>query len=297
MKIGITSPSAPFTHTKERKEQFKQGLNTIESIGFSYVLSPHAENFLSYVSDTTKNRLKDIHQMYEDPSVDIIVAANGGRCSNNLLEELDFDLIKKSNKALVGFSDTTVLLCAIYKKTGIIQIHGPMVTWGFYENDKLTNESFKKVIERKEQIFLQGEFGSFLKRGDLSGILVGGNLTSLEVLLGTPYEPDWEGKIFFWEDSEEMINSIDRTLTHFKNSGVWSKISGMVVGNLHNIKNDYYGKRVDVLEMIKEHFSEYDFPIIKTELFGHGCSSNISIPIGGNIKASEEKITISVVNK
>ncbi len=294
MKIGIISPSAPFTHTKEREEQFKQGLKTIKSLGFSYVLSPHAKNFLNYASDTTKNRLEDIHQMYEDSSVDVIMASNGGRCAGNLLSGLDFDLIKKSNKVLVGFSDITVLLNAIYKKTKITQIHGPMIAWGFHKNDKLINESFKKAINKKEQVFLQSEFGSFLKGSSMEGVLVGGNLASFQVLLGTSYEPDWEGKIFFWEDTEEMINNLDRMLTHFKNAEVWSKINGMMIGNLYNIKNDYYGKKADVLEMIKEHFSEYDFPIVKTELFGHGCSSNISIPVGGSIKASEEKVIISV---
>ena len=290
MKIGIVSPSAPSTQTKQRKKQFNLGLKTLKSLGFDYQLSSHTKNFLHYLSDTPQNRLKDLHLMYKDKNIDLIMAANGGWNSNQLLSRLNFNLIKKNPKPLVGFSDITILLNAIFAKTGLIQIHGPMVTWGFDENNELTNQSFLDVLIKKRQIFSLPAFGNFLKKGPLRGVLVGGNLTSLETLIGTPYEPDWRGKIFFWEETGETIYRLDRTLTHFKNTGVWKKIKGMIVGNLNKINNKFCAKKIDVLKMIKSHFVDYAFPILKTDLFGHSVSSNISIPIGGKIEVKNKKV-------
>ena len=290
MKIGIVSPSAPSTQTKQRKKQFNLGLKTLKSLGFDYQLSSHTKNFLHYLSDTPQNRLKDLHLMYKDKNIDLIMAANGGWNSNQLLSRLNFNLIKKNPKPLVGFSDITILLNAIFAKTGLIQIHGPMVTWGFDENNELTNQSFLDVLIKKRQIFSLPAFGNFLKKGPLRGVLVGGNLTSLETLIGTPYEPDWQRKIFFWEVTEKTIWNLDRVLTHFKNAGVWEKIKGMIIGNLNKINNKFCAKKIDVLKMIKNHFADYNFPILKTDLFGHNTPSNISIPVGGKIEIKNKKV-------
>lgn len=293
MKLGIVSPSAPSTHSDKRKEQFNQGLETLKTLNIDYTIAPHAEDALSYVSSSKENRLEDLQNMYADPSIDMLVAANGGWNASHLLDGLDWSAIQHSKKALLGFSDTSVLLNAIYSKTGLQQFHGPMVTWGFYENDSLTNSSFQQAVSDGTQSYSLEKFGEFWKGSDIQGVLVGGNLVSVRNLIGTPFVPDWNNKIFFWEETEETIYRLDRELTHYKNAGVFDKIAGMIIGHLDNIDEDFGGKQINTKDMIMNHLRNYDFPILKTDLFGHGTSTNITIPIGGNIRLVGGKVMLT----
>lgn len=291
MKAAIVSPSAPSTHTKERTNQFQAGLSNLKSLGIDCMLMPHARDALSYISSSAQDRLADLLAAYQDPSVDIIIAANGGWNSSHLLQLLDFDLISQNKKPLVGASDITPLLNAIYFRTHVPQLYGPMVTWGFETNDPTTNESFLAITQKGKQEFTLSAFGEWLKPGTLNGIVVGGNLTSIEGLLGTAYEPNWQGKVFVWEETEETLFRLDRTLTHFKNAGVWSKIAGMVIGHLDQIDENFAGKTTNTTAMIAGHFATYNFPILKTDLFGHNIPTQITLPIGGTIRADGQQVT------
>jgi muramoyltetrapeptide carboxypeptidase len=238
--------------------------------------------------------------------------------------------VNRSKKPLIGFSDITILLNALYKRNGQVQIHGPMITAGLDKLDETTYESLLAVLERREQSFDLKKFGEVWKSGNASGILLGGNLMTVECLLGTPYEPDWTGRergtererergtererergtererergterergsIFFWEEEGEPISRLHRTLVHLKHAGVWDKISGMVIGNVHNITGDSPEESAcarEVNAFLKQFFSSYKFPCIKTEFFGHEVSTQISLPVGGlaTITASELRLS------
>ncbi len=291
MKAAIISPSGPSTHTPERSAQFESGLRNIQALGFDCVVGQHAKNALGFVSDTVENRLADLVAAYSDKTVDVVIAANGGWNCSDLLGEVDWEVIRNNPKPFVGFSDNTVLLNAIFSATHQIQIHGPMVTWGFSENDELTNKSFMQAVTQRKTEMPADAFGTFLRGGSLEGVGLGGNLISLEGLLGTPYEPDWRGKILFWEETEETLYRVLRSLTHFKNAGAWEKISGMIIGHLDRIDGKFAATETDSLKAVMEHFAGYDFPILKTDLFGHGTKTNISLPVGGKIKADDKSIT------
>jgi muramoyltetrapeptide carboxypeptidase len=292
MKIGVISPSAPSTHNEKSKAQFEKGLEVIKSLGFECVLGDHAANALSYVSDTVENRLADLHAMYKDQSVGAIVAANGGWNASHLLGKLDVELIKSNPKPLIGFSDISVLLNPIYKLTGQKCAHGPMVTWGFSENNELTNKSFMQYLKAETQEYSLKEFGTYVKGDRIEGEIIAGNLATMETLLGTLYEPDWESKIFCFEETEETLYRLDRVLTHFKNAGVWSKVAGVVIGHLDQIDEKFEEGKTDTMVMIREHFAEYNFPILKTDLFGHNIPSNISLPIGGRMVGEGDTVRL-----
>lgn len=292
MKIGIVSPSSP-SSTTEEFNQFDHGLRVLQLLGFECVLAPHARHAQGYVSSGIQNRLEDLHAMYQDPTIDFVLASNGGKNVNQLLDGLDYNLIQTSKKPLIGFSDITILLNAIYVKTGLCQLHGPMVTWGFHKRDSFTHRSFKQFLRTGTLRFPLSRFGKFLKnkKGVLDGILVGGNLFALDKLLGTPYEPDWNGKILFWEENRENIADLDCLLTHFKTAHVWDKIHGMIIGQLFEINEKYYNIWVDKWHMIRGHFRKYKFPILTTEFFGHGVR-NLVMPVGGTIKTEKDFIII-----
>lgn len=258
-----------------------------------YVVMPHAENALSFVSDSAANRLADFMDAYRDPTVDIVMTANGGWNAGDILAGIDWEVVEQNPKVLVGFSDITVLLSAVYAKTGRTQIQGPMVTWGFQENEPLTIDNFLKAIKDKHYELPLATFGKFLRGTSLEGIGVGGNLVSLESLLGTPYMFDWAGKVLYWEETEEKLPALLRVLTHFKNVGALDKLSGMIIGKLDQIDGKFAGKEHEPLMAVLEHLEPYSFPIMKTELFGHEIDQYLPLPVGGKIKADGQKIEFS----
>lgn len=287
MTIGVISPSAPSTHTEMRRMQYMKGLETLRCAGYKVIVASHTEDNEGYISSSRENRLADFHVMFSDPNIDIVLAANGGRNSSHLLDGIDWELVRRSGKMLVGFSDISALLNAMYAKTGMRQIHGPMVTWGFDRDDKITNESFARAVGGQPQRFEGKKYAHFLRGEKMEGIAVGGNLSSVRNLLGTEYEPEWGGKIFFWEDTNECLNSVDRMLTHFKQAGVFSKIGGMIIGHLDNVADTFSDKKKDVIETIISLYAGFDFPILLTECFGHNVTEIVSIPIGGRVRAGE----------
>jgi len=293
MKAAIVSPSAPSTHSEERNKQFQTGLAVLNDLGIEYIIMPHAQDSLGYVASSTTDRLSDLHAAYKDKSVDIIIAANGGWNCSHLLSKLDYGLIKNNPKPLAGASDITALLNAIYAKTGAVQLYGPMITWGLHNNNAKTNQSFAALVKDHRQEFALSDFGKWLKSGQFNGAVVGGNLVSMASLLGTPYEPDWQDKIFVWEDTEESVYRLDRALTHFKNAGAWGEIKGMVIGHLDQVDEDFAGKKFDAMQMICDLFADYDFPILKTDLFGHNIPTQITLPMGGKLTADDQKVTMS----
>lgn len=290
MKLAIISPSAPSTFSEERKAQYLKGLKNLQAHGIEYVVMPHAENALSFVSDTAANRLADFMDAYRDPSVDLVMTTNGGWNCGDILAGIDWEAVKKNPKTLVGFSDITALLNAVYAHTGRVQIQGPMVTWGFQENDPLTIDCFLKAVNEKRYELPLGTFGKFLRGSSLEGIGVGGNLVTFESLLGTPHVPDWEGKVFFWEETEEKLPALLRVLTHFKNVGALDKITGMIIGTLDQVDGKFGEKEYEPIQAVLEHLEPYDFPIMRTALFGHEIDQYLPLPVGGVIRADGEKI-------
>ncbi|MBI5654864.1 LD-carboxypeptidase [Candidatus Uhrbacteria bacterium] len=291
MKVAIISPSAPSTFSEERKSQYLKGLENMKAHGMEYVIMPHAANALSYVSDTAANRLADFMEAYRDESVDLVMTANGGWNAGDILADIDWEVVKRNPKTLVGFSDITALLNAAYAHTGRVQIQGPMVTWGFQENDPLTIDCFMKAVNDKRYELPLEKFGKFLRGTTLEGIGVGGNLVSLESLLGTPHVPDWEGKVLFWEETEEKLPALLRALAHFKNVGALEKLAGMIIGRLDQIDGKFAGKEHEPLAAVFDYLEPYSFPIMKTELFGHEIDQYLPLPVGGKITADSQSIT------
>jgi muramoyltetrapeptide carboxypeptidase len=284
-KIGVISPSEPAT-----KKDYEKARRVIEKMGFEVVLGKNTFNvYNNYMAGTDKERVFDINQMFKNPEIRGILCSCGGYNSNRLLDLIDYDLIKKNPKIFMGFSDITVLLNAIYKKTGLITFHGHNFegfAGGLSGKNEYTKEYFEKAVMRKDPI------GKITPRGDIevirsgkaSGKLVGGNLSVLKTLIGTEYEPEWEGKILFWEDFKQTPEDIDHDLTHLRLNGAFDKISGMVIGVLIKCKFPPFSyiknKNVSSIgKIILEISKDYSFPIIFGVPFGH-IDRQIVLPVG-----------------
>lgn len=301
--IGIVSVAAP--EADEQKERFERGINYIKEQGYDVVIGNHTFENNGYITSSPKNMAQDLMEMFKNSKVKCILCAGGGLNANTLLEYLDFDVIKNNPKPFVGVSNPTVLLNAINAMTGLITYHGPAIVWDFGEENGLCKFTDEHLWEElcngdEEHTIIDNEHKwKVLKEGKAEGDIVGGNLISIQTLLGTKYEHDWDNKILIWEDICKSIEKLDLMFTHFKDAGVIEKINGMIIGELVSCEpNDE-----KIFEMILQRTSEYNFPIIANVPFGH-TQDKLTLPIGasasfdtnelGKIKIKEKTLKRSV---
>jgi len=282
--IGIISPSEPIIY----KKKFMQGVKELEKLGLKVVFGKNVfKRRGGYMAGTIKERIDDIHSMFKNREIKAIFTSRGGFCSNQLLPFIDFSLIKKNQKIISGFSDITVLINAIYAKTGLITFHGPGIEFLISNWGEFTKNYFiKALFQTKPLGDISGlSHWKILKRGKATGRLIGGNLSVLRTLIGTQYSPNWQKSILFLEDCEITYEDLDHFLTHLKLTNIFEKISGLIIGKNSHIKKIEKNSSLEKLsffspeKIILEITKEYNFPIISGLDFGHDCEQ-ITIPIG-----------------
>jgi len=275
--IGIVTPSEPVN-----EDDFNRALSYLEALGFRLKVGSHARERSGHLAGTDEQRAADLMAMFCDDAVDAIFCAAGGANSSRLLPLLDYDLITKHPKIFLGMSDPTALLCGIHSKTGLITFHGPVVQYNMQgPMPALTNRYFQRALFTGKPVGDVEELGSknVLRPGNTQGRLVGGNLTTLQQLIGTPYEPCWDGAILFWEDVCEQPHALDAKLTHFRNAGVFHRIAGMIVGILESCDEHDYEQMPQLVDIILDLTGAESFPVIIDVPFGH-TDDKITMPIG-----------------
>ncbi|MFH0927934.1 MAG: LD-carboxypeptidase, partial [bacterium] len=218
--IGIIAPSRPL---HKNISEVEHGIDFLIQSGFKIKRGRNLSKVFYYSAGTVRERLADLHDMFEDPSVKAIICANGGSCSNQLLEMVDFGLIKRHPKIFIGYSDITNLLLAINQKCNFPVFYGPLVrelaaltpqAKNFYL-DLLLGKNIGVAYPKKMQV---------LRSGRAQGTLVGGYLSIICDLLHTPYLPDLENTILFWEVAGICPALIDSEMQTLRLSGVFKKI-------------------------------------------------------------------------
>ena len=304
--IGIISPS--WGGAGRYPHRVEQGIRCLESMGFKVRLAPHALSRGGFVSDTAENRASDIHVLLRDPEVKAIISAIGGDHSCHLLPLLDFDLFRNNPKVFMGFSDTTVLNLAIWSAVGLVTFNGPALLTDFAEYPRLLDyterwflktvteanppgaiepasawtEEFQEWGEKKDLVrprLLQPSEGwTWLKPGAAEGRLIGGCIESLQHLRGTPFWPDWEGAILFFETSEDKPSpeTVDGILMDYQNMGVLRGIRGLLVGRPMGYSPD---EKERLRQRVLERTQAFAFPVVTDMDFGH-TSPQLTLPIG-----------------
>lgn len=273
--IGVIAPS---NYIKEDDlEYINASIHLMEGLGLKVKFGRYVfENTLEYGTAPEK-RAKDINAMFEDKEVKGVMCVKGGDDSNSCLDYIDYELIKNNPKIICGFSDNTSILDVIHEKTGLVTFHGPTFK-------SLTSWETGYAYEQFVKMFMNGEneIGSAedeyitIKEGQAEGELIGGNLSLFTKLVCGKYKVNIENKILFLEDlgyeaSPQMINS---NIYYLKQNGVFDKISGLWIGNYEHVS------KISLEEIIANVIgNEYNFPIIKSDNFGHIDKKSI-IPIG-----------------
>lgn len=279
--IGVITPSR---HIEGFSVHIKKTIKKISSYGIKVKIGPCFNKKHYNNSGTKEERVDEIEKMFLDKDVDIIMSSIGGDGCNQILDIINYDVIKNNPKPIVGFSDITNLILAINTITGITTYHGPnLSSFSKLGGDSLLNV-FDTVYGKSKLDFNDFEV---IKDGSGRGKLVGGNLFVINNLLPTKYSPIYDRCILFWEDINEGLSSIEYQLYQLHLSGVLDKISGMIIGN---IEKSGQGKERPWKDIILELTKEKTYPIIKTNNFGHNVKKFITLPVG-------KKIEIDTTNK
>lgn len=237
-----------------------------ENHGFKVIVGPHAANTYRYFSGTDTERANDLQWAIDHHEVKAIVCNRGGYGAVRLFDLVNWANLLREPKWILGFSDITNFHC-LGLKLGIESAHTTMPL-NFRENSEESLESLMNVLQGKENEYIWSTHPSN-KAGMATGNVVGGNLSILYSLLGTPYSPNYENAILFIEDIGEQVYHLDRMLWAFKYAGVFDRIAGLIVGGMTDMKDTANATQWTVEELILEHTKYRSFPIAFQSPVGH----------------------------
>jgi len=266
--IGIVAPAGPFN-----PEKFVRGKAVLETMGFRIFYDESIFQQHGFLAGTDAQRADQMNRLFADPSVQAIVCARGGYGSMRILPLLDYQTIQLHPKIFMGFSDVSALLTMLYEQCSLVTFHGPMVTSLAGATEK-TISSMRTALTSDGPLELVPEEGKTIKSGISSGILCGGNLTTLCHLVGTPYATNFKGKILLLEDVGEMTYRIDRMLTQMKLAGCFNGMAGLILGAFKKC-----GQLNEIVEIFDNIFHDADIPILAGFDIGHG-KTNLTVPLG-----------------
>lgn len=283
--IGLCCPAAP----AYSREQVQITQESLAALGFKTKLSSHFYDRYGYLGGRDTDRAADLNAHFADPAVNAIMAMHGGWGCARILPLLDYDLIRRNPKILLGYSDITALLLGINAKTSLVTMHGPegAATWNEFTADWLRRVTmageavtFTNPADKGKLLTQTDDRISTLRPGTARGRLLGGNLTVLCHLVGSPYLPDFQDAILFIEDTHEDIYSMDRMLTHLTLAGVLGKISGFVFGKCTRCDAGSGGYGSLTLEdVFADHIAPLTIPAFTGAMIGH-IKDKFTVPLG-----------------
>lgn len=283
--IGVCAPSSYVT-----PETLEKGIAALEAKGFKVRLHPQTFARLHQSAGTAAEKVAALHELFADPSIRAVWAAGGGNRALDLLERLDWDLIRANPKPFVGFSDATALLNAIAARAGFPAVHGPVLSRveAGPELDALLDILAGRVVS------LPMSGVRIFRNGVARGPMLGGNLALTLCLAGTRDFLPCEGAILFLEDIGEETSRIDRAFIQLARLGVFQSISGLVLGAFSDLKDTGrpFGFTMD--EIVAESLEGREIPIITNAPFGHR-GPLYPLPVGGwaRLEASEAGCRLS----
>lgn len=273
-KIGIISCSNGLSiKNKNLIDELKLNLKSLD-IDMVEGDTLYAKEY-NLFSGTGEEKARALEKLFLDKDIKMIFDISGGDLANEVLDFLDFNLIKENPKPFFGYSDLTVLLNAIYSQCHITTYNYQLRNLiGKFKEEQMQN--FKaSFIERKEDIFnLDYEW---INGSHLEGVVVGGNIRCLLKLAGTKYMPDFKDKILFLESFSGNSAKMVTYITQYKNLGVFNEVKGIILGEFTEMERE--NLKPDIIEILRRVIGEINIPILKTRDLGHGADAKC-IPIG-----------------
>jgi muramoyltetrapeptide carboxypeptidase len=300
-KVGLIEP-AGFSDTLLEVEAIA---NTIRAMGLVPKIGRHVAARHGYLAGTDEQRAADLNAMYADPEVRAVFAIRGGWGCARILLLLDWKTIRANPKLLIGYSDITALHLAFAARAGFPTIHGPNAANGWQEQswNSLWSLAFNGGTPvlgsppSSPETLLSPERWrtTTIRPGKAKGRLIGGNLTVLAALVGTPWLPDMKGAILFIEDIGEAEYRIDRMMTQLAFAGILKRLAGVVFGQCTRCTSDtedYIGFTVP--QVLHHHIAPLGIPAFYGANFGH-VGNQLCIPVGARAEIDADAGTIRLL--
>ncbi len=295
--IGFITPGSYISD-----ESLDKAVSNMLQLGLKVKMGKNIRAKHGFVAGTDQQRLDDLHMMFSDRSVDAVWCARGGYGCTRLLPQIDYGLIRKNPKILIGYSDITALLNAIFHKTGLVTFHGPV---GASEFSGYTEAQVRAVLmdgtapysiplsegnETSDDPLYQPEV---IRKGDVEGVLMGGNLSLLSAMAGTGYLPDPTGAIVFMEDVGEAPYRVDRMLTQLRQAWPLKAANGIALGVFADCAKAEGSDSLTLSETLTEQLRPTATPTAYGFPFGH-IDHQCTFPVGvrARMNASERSIIL-----
>jgi muramoyltetrapeptide carboxypeptidase len=298
--VGLVNPAGAVWEPV----QVEIATESLAALGLAAKQGAHLLNRRGYFAGTDEERAADLNTMFADPAVRAIHCVRGGWGSARLLPLLDWEVISRNPKILLGYSDITALLLALQARTDLVTFHGPVGAsqWNSFnvgwmkrvlqQGEAVTFENLKEIGE--DDLTVVENRVQTLTPGVARGRLLGGNLTVLTSLVGSGYLPDWDGCILFLEDVEEAPYRIDRMLTQLRLAGILHKARAVVWGHCTDCRpGSGYGS-LTVTDVLHDHLKPLGVPAWQGAMIGH-IDSQFTLPLGIEVEVDANAGTIRML--
>lgn len=300
--VGLVAPAtAIFTDVEADIAR-----ESLEALGLKVILGQHMRDRHGNLAGDDKARAEDINRFFADKNISAVIPVRGGWGSARVLPHLDFETIRRNPKVLIGYSDITALHNSIQARTGLSTFHGPN---GGGRWDSWSLDFFKRILFAGETVTL-GNPKTMSDRNALTqvenrtrtitpgkarGRIMGGNLTVLTAILGSPFVPDYTGAILFVEDVQEDLYRIDRMFTSLKLAGILDKAKGVIFGTCSQCGpgNGNYGQ-LTMEEILADHVKSLGVPAWQGAMIGHD-TPQWTVPFGQEVEIDATACTVTML--
>jgi len=299
--IGIIAPASSVSEF----ESIEMASDIVRSLGFEVKKGANLYERTNYLAGDDRDRAADVNAMFADDDVDAIFCLRGGYGTSRMLPYLDYETIAKNPKIILGYSDITALLNAIHRTTGLVTFHGPIALQNFTD---YTFGEYEKVLVKPSPRTIIGQAPPFEGRagridktnrltrivgGRATGPLIGGNLSLLAAVHGTPYEPDYDGAILFLEDVAEAPYRVDRMLTQLWLAGALAKVAGVAIGKFTDT-DGYDGNEFSIEDVLRMRFEPLGVPTLRGLMIGH-VDDQTTVPLGVEAELDADAGTLTLL--
>lgn len=299
--VGLVSPaSATFV-----REELDIVVDAVRALGLVPRLGSHLLARHGYLAGKDQDRAADINQFFADPQVAAILPIRGGWGCSRILPYLDYKSIRQNPKILVGFSDITALILAITARTNLVTFHGPngLAAWRPTETAYFRRILFAAELVKFQNLKAEDDDNRLMQvkyriqtiaPGRVCGRLIGGNLSVLAAIVGSPYLPDLNGAILFLEDTNENIYRLDRLMTQLKLAGVFDQLAGFIFGQCPGCSPDADYGSLTLEEVVWHHIQPLGIPAWYGAMIGH-IEPILTLPIGLEVEIDATTGTIQML--
>jgi muramoyltetrapeptide carboxypeptidase len=274
-KVGLVSPAGPMAKAAD----LKIAVDQLRAVGLEAIAGKHVMDKAAYLAGSDEARASDLNAFAQDPQIRGIFATRGGYGTMRILDAIDYDAFKQDPKVLLGFSDITALINVVTARTGLVTFHGPVAAYSTY-TPIVVREMQALLMDAQPPGTLRNTTTTTITSGSARGKLVGGNLTLIDGMHGTPYAIPVEGNILLIEDVHESPYQIDQLLTTLLLGGVLQSAAGIAAGViLEPDRKQSDGPSPDLMFALRDRLGAANRPAVQGMQFGHILNQWV-LPIG-----------------